>query len=377
VRRTTRLLGLALLALALSSPAATAATPPNFFGIGPQTELTQADTDRMARGGFETVRLAIPWSFVQQSPSSGYDWSPVDHEMEVVARSGMSALPFIYSSPEWLVKKFTVLPVKTARQRKAWKAFLRAAVDRYGPNGSFWLEHGPGSPSPLPKRPVRRWQIWNEANFFFFATPASPGLYGRLVKIAHRALTARDPRAKVVLSGLFGRPKPAYPKGMPATRFLNKLYDVPGIRRAFDGVALHPYAATARELRKMTEALRKVIVSNRDRGAGLYLTEIGWGSQSNSPVAFERGPQGQVTELKAAYRYLIRNRRRLNVKSVYWFTWKDRLGSCSFCDSMGLFRAGPSFDPKPSWYALVKIMGGDPSMPPETPGTCPIPTVPC
>ena len=336
----------------------------------------------MAHGGFETVRLPIPWSFVQQTPTSGYDWSPVDRAMELVSRSGMTAFPFFYSSPEWLVKKFTVLPVKTVRQRRAWSAFLRAAVGRYGPGGSFWAEHGPGSAAPLPRRPIRRWQIWNEANFFYFATPASPTLYGRLVKISHRALTARDPRAKVILSGLFGDPKTTYPKGMTATRFLSRLYKVPKIRRAFDGIALHPYAATAKKLRRMTEALRKVVVAKRDRGVGLYLTEMGWGSQANSRVAFERGPQGQVTELKAAYRYLIRNRRRLKVKSVFWFTWKDQLGGCNFCDSMGLFRVGPTFLPKPSWYAIVKIMGGDPGIPPETPGpvppgTCPFPPLPC
>jgi hypothetical protein len=86
---------------------------------------------------------------------------------------------------------------------------------------------------------------------------------------------------------------------------------------------------------------------------------MGWGSQRNPRrVAFEVGWRPQARELRRSYRYLARNQRRLNLKQVYWFTWKDVLGDCSFCDSTGLFRRGPSFRPKPAWHTFVAFARG-------------------
>jgi hypothetical protein len=101
------------------------------------------------------------------------------------------------------------------------------------------------------------------------------------------------------------------------------------------------------------------MVAHLDAGAGLYITEMGWGSQ-NDPgvVAFEQGIRGQARELRGAYRYLIANRHRLNLKGTYWFSWKDVSGYCNFCDSVGLFRKGPHFRPKPAWHAFVSLSGG-------------------
>jgi len=292
---------------------------------------------------------------VQPSPRSDYDWSGVDEAVAVTARSGLDLLPFFYGTPGWLGRQ-TRMPIDSARQRREWAAFLRAAVERYGPGGEFWLEHGRSSGDFVPPRPIRRWQIWNEPNFFYFATPASPGRYARLVKLSHQAIARTDPRAEVILGGLFGNPKERPPRAMDATDFLDRLYAVRGIKQSFDGVALHPYAADAGELRGLTEAVRQVVVRNRDRRAGLYLTEIGWGSQRNPRrVAFEVGLGEQARELRRAYGYLIGSRGRLNLKQVHWFSWKDMRGACNFCDSVGLFRAGQRFKPKPAWHAFVRI----------------------
>ena len=85
---------------------------------------------------------------------------------------------------------------------------------------------------------------------------------------------------------------------------------------------------------------------------------MGWGSEPNfHEVAFEQGTQGQVRQLRGSYGYLLENRNRLDLKQVYWFSWKDLQGDCNFCDSVGLFRAG-QFKPKPAWRAFVAITGG-------------------
>ena len=372
---------LAVLGLTLGGGAATGALPPpapaEFFGIGPQTPLTDKDAEYMKAGGIGIVRMAVPWSSVQERKKSGvYNWAGLDQGVAIAARAGLRVLPFLYGTPHWLAAKPTTLPVDNARQRTEWKAFLTAAVERYGPRGEFWkkqpttggIPYEPGgvnyAPAPIrrqpriPKLPIRTWQIWNEANFFYFATPASPSRYARLIAMSSQAIKAADPGAKVILSGLFSKPTAPYPKGMPAAQFLKQLYRFPGIKARFDGISLHPYAVDTETLEEYVEEFHDVTSENHDR-VPLYITEMGWGSQPDfHEVAFEQGPQGQVRQLRGAYGYLLENRRRLDVKQVYWFSWKDIQGDCNFCDSVGLFQEGPAFRPKASWKAFVAISRG-------------------
>lgn len=347
--------------LALWQPAVAAALPKGFFGIVPQAPITQADADYMAAGGIESVRIPLVWATVQPTELSGYDWSSVDETVAFAARAGLQVLPSLAGTPAWLEGKETTLPAGDPLERRGWSAFVRAAAERYGPGGAFWLEHGASSPDPLPELPFRTWQIWNEANFHYFAFPVSPGRYAKLVELASPQVKAVDPGAKVLLSGLFGRPPQGGRLGIPAVQFLTRLYRIPGFRADFDGVALHPYAFRTRMLVRMVREMHQVVVSNHDH-VPLYITEMGWGSQSDPNVnAFEQGLGGQETELTGAYRFLIANQRRLNLGGVYWFSWKDQQGSCTFCDSVGLFAEGPGFVAKPAWGAFVRLTGGRPA----------------
>ena len=349
-------LPLLVIVLLCAVPASSsAAVPKRFFGIDPQTTLTDRDTTRMRRGGVDTIRVPVPWALVQPNAGGGFSWTALDQAVRAAARDRLEILPFLYASPDWVAGRQTALPVKTRRQRRAWTRFLRAIVHRYKPRGTFWRNQRPG----LPRIPIRNWQMWNEANFFYFATPASPRKYARLLKISARAVRGVDRGANVIAAGLFANPKERPPRAMDAVAFLRRLYRVNGIKRFFDGVALHPYAANVRELARHTNAIRRVVRRAGDRRTGLYLTEIGWGSQARSPVSFEVGLRGQARMLRGAYHFLLRNRRRLNLKRVYWFTWRDvRPAPCNFCDSTGLFRAGRDLRPKPAWFAFTRITGG-------------------
>jgi hypothetical protein len=370
-----------LIAIGGSAPGAIPPrAPAEFFGIGPQTPLTKKDAEYMKAGGIGVVRVAIAWSSVQPRRNGAYNWDGLDEAVGIAARAGLRVLPFFYATPHWVASTPTTLPVDSARARSAWAAFVTAAVRRYGPGGEFWREHSgrhppsgpvyePSGPeyapatsakpeAPIRPLPIRTWQIWNEANFFYFATPASPGRYARLLQIASPAIKAVDPGAKVILSGLFAKPTAAYPRGMKATVFLDRLYRVPGIKAAFDGIALHPYAVDTETLEEYVEAFHDVTIENHDR-VPLYVTEMGWGSQNDfQQVAFEQGVQGQVRQLRGAYTYLLENRRRLDLKQVYWFSWKDIQGDCNFCDSVGLFHEGRGFRPKPAWHAFVALARG-------------------
>jgi hypothetical protein len=354
-------------AFALLAPAAAQALPRGFFGIAPQTPLTDTDAAYMRAGGIGSVRWPVNWATVQPTKKGGYDWSSFDPAVAVAARHGLTVLPFLYGTPRWVASKQTTLPVLSGRARKAWQAFVTAAVERYGPEGTFWNDHAPSQaevnyvPAVPRPQPIRLWQVWNEANFFYFAYPVSPSRYAQLLRLTYTTIKAADPTAKVMLSGLFGNPDEGGKKAMDATKFLAKLYAVRGIKNYFDAVALHPYAFHIDDLEELTEEVREIIVENNDAATGLYLTEMGWGSQNDpNVVAFEQGIQGQARELRKAYRFLIAERHALNLKGTYWYSWKDNpeYTACSFCDSVGLFRAGPKFRPKPAWRAFIAVTGG-------------------
>jgi hypothetical protein len=379
-RRLLTILAFAAAAVALfagvqaGSAAAPIRAPKGFFGIDPQSVPTERDVSYMKAGGIETVRWPMAWSTAQPTPRT-FDWDEFDEVVAVAAKQGLKVLPFVYSTPAWVALKPTTLPVLNGRARRAWAGFLQAAVERYGPGGEFWAERRPrvvGAPGGLPYEPalpprpapivtpvpIRSWQVWNEANFFYFAKPASPQRYTKLLKLSSPAIKAVDPGAKVILGGLFAEPTARGSNGMTAVKFLDTVYRSPGIKRLFDGIALHPYAVDAETLEEFVEELHDVTLENHDR-VPLYVTEMGWGSQDNfEEVAFEQGIRGQVKQLRDSYAYLLQNRNRLNLKQVYWFSWKDFRPACNFCDSVGLFRQGAKFRAKPAWHTFLSFTHG-------------------
>ena len=342
--------------VALLAPAGAQAVPRGFFGIVPQAGIGAEDLARMRDGGVETIRMPLSWKGAQPSPRGGYNWAGFDATVATAAEERIEVLPILAEAPGWATGSAKRMPVDSRRQRRAWSQFVRAAVERYGRRGEFWSEHGPGTKEPLPRVPIRAWQVWNEENFFYFTKPVSPGRYARLLAVTRPAIRQADPRADVILGGLFANPKQGPPAAMDAVDFLDRLYRSRGVKANFDGVALHPYAADVGELRAAVEGIRATMARHGDRRSGLYVTEIGWGSAYNPRlVAFEVGLRGQARELRRAYAYLLSNRHRLRLRQVDWFTWKDLPGACSFCDSSGLFRTGKRFKPKPAWHAFVQV----------------------
>ena len=221
LRLTTAILA-ACLAIGLVASAGTGGakplpTPPRgFFGVGPQAGLTPEDISYMKAGGIESIRWQLSWGAIQPTRKGGYDWSSFDPVVALAARGGLTVLPVLMSPPHWVAHKETTMPVNSGRQRQAWKKFLRAAAERYGPGGEFWRERTKPKfvegvryePEIRRAQPIRNWQIWNESNFFYFAFPVSPSRYAKLVTISSQAIKSAQPRAKILLSGLFGEPTP-------------------------------------------------------------------------------------------------------------------------------------------------------------------------
>ncbi|HEX4670491.1 MAG TPA: glycosyl hydrolase [Solirubrobacterales bacterium] len=355
--------------VALGASAASAeALPASFWGVVPQATPTLEQFQRLKRGGVDSIRTPIGWNAVQPESHGAFNWSGIDDVVKGATTAGIEVLPFLSGAPSWAVAhdpRFgspVTLPVKTGAQRSGWTNFVKQAVRRYGPNGSFWAEN-PG----VPKRPIRTWQIWNEENFKYFVARPNPADYGKLVNLSYAAIKGSDPAAQIVLGGMFATPIEATFKKRPpqayfAADFLNRMYkSTPGIKSKFNAVALHPYTGHWQNLTEKIEEVRTALRENGDAGKKLWLTELGWSSgppQSDGSNSFAQGPAGQARQLKGAFKLLERNQQKWKLQRVYWFSVDDDPGACNFCDGSGLFAKG--FIPKRSWFAYVKFAGGTP-----------------
>ncbi|HEX5928866.1 MAG TPA: hypothetical protein VFY48_05680 [Solirubrobacterales bacterium] len=342
-----------LLALAATWPAAAHAyLQPGFVGISPQSAATAKDFELMRAAGVESVRLPLYWSVVQESSPlvAEADWDGFDREVKLAAEAGIRVMPFVWGTPEWAAPQVIDLPVRSAWQRWGWAKLLREAARRYGPDGYFWEDN-----PELNFLPIRRWEIWNEQNIVTFADRPDPPGFARLIRISGRALHRVDPGAKVIVGGFFGRPL-QIPPNMASGDFLSRLYAAGGVKPHFDGVALHPYVARARAMGAQIENLRRIMREHGDARTPIYVTELGWGSRSG-PTRWERGLYGQAQQLSSAFAMLSANRVRWRVGGVWWFTWTDEGGSCSFCRSAGLLTEKRRA--KPAWYRFNAWTGGD------------------
>lgn len=339
---------LGLVALSTGSASARPSAPATFWGVNPVTVPTDSQIQQVAAGGVGSIRVPLNWSTVQPAAGAGPDWSSFDALVEAPARYHLQILPVVWGSPSWVARVPAALPIA---KLSAWNQFLREAVLRYGPNGSFWAEHSAVSPEPLPYDPIRLWQIWNEPNFFYFANPVDPAAYAKLVVSSHAAIAAADPGAKLILGGMFATPRNPPPKAYSAVTFLERMYRRKGIKSSFDGVALHPYAHDASSLAPNIEAVRATMAANGDRATGLWITELGWGSAPRGP--FQKGSKGQARELGRAFSLFLAKRQRWRLAGIDWWSLTDdpSATACNFCHATGLFTA--DFRPKPAWQRFA------------------------
>lgn len=345
-------LTVALLVLAPAMAGSRVLPPRGFIGISPQGPADETDYELMRLAGITSVRLPMNWALIEPEADDRFSprWEELDEQVAFAAEQGITAFPFIWGTPEWVSPRLGAEPLANSRQRREWLRFLHAAEFRYGPRGSFWREHG-----DLPRLPIRQWEIWNEENIVTFAREPDPVRYGQLIRMSGGLLHRADPGSTVIIGGLFGRPLQT-PPNVQSGAFLARLYEIPGIEGYFDGVALHPYVADAGAMQGEIENLRRIMTFYGDGATPLYMTELGWGSDSFES-RWERGPRGQARELDRAFAMLSENRQRWRIGGVWWFSWIDAAGSCQFCDSAGLLTGDR--EAKPSWYRFNAWTGGD------------------
>jgi GH35 family endo-1,4-beta-xylanase len=335
---------LAISVLLVAASGAHASVPRPFFGVVPWGTFEGADFQRLNTAKVRNARTPFHWNLIE--PSRGdYRWAATDRFVGTLALSHVRVLPFLNDSPSWVTSDRTRPPLRSKKTRKYWKHFISACVKHYGRHGEFWRTH-----PNIPKVPITAWQIWNEPNLEnYFDVKKPERKYAKLVKVSDKAINKADKHAKTVLAGLSGNPET---KKMAPQRFLKKVLKVRKVKKHFNAAALHPYAPSIKKFKKLLRSLHKVLKKKGAGGKQLWITEMGWGSappEKGKPLL--KGAQGQKRLLKKSFKMLLHKRKRLHIKRVYWFLWRDAnpnvKTNCTFCKSSGLFRY--DYAPKPAW----------------------------
>jgi hypothetical protein len=411
-------LGATLATLALSAGGAAAAKP--VFGVVPQDGAVPSESDLrlMPEGGISSIRLLLHWGSVEPVPGT-YNWGGIDAMVRETTNRGIQPLFFFYGTPDWAAaqdkrrcSECSVYPPKTGRTRGAFSDFVRAAVQRYGPDGAFWKVPNPlrdqteaaagllgpvcGLPPLLPEcpdepddpndpvppppteppppppttepgpneapcgctvaSPIRIWQVWNEQNSpKYFAPKVDVRDYAKLVKSTSKAIKSVDPGAEVMLGGMWG-PANASKVVLPLRPYLKELYKVKGIKKHFDSIGLHPYAASTEPSLAQLEVTRQTVRKAGDRKVGIWITELGWAADGPKSNPYVKGLQGQAKLLRKTLGAFERKRKKFNLKGMYWYSWRDKEGGdliCDWCGHAGLRALDGSA--KPAWGAFAKV----------------------
>lgn len=337
---------LLLLACASTAMAARTAVPRSLLGMQAWADPTAADLERMRSAGVRTLRDNLSWSVVE--PTRGERrWDRYDSVFERAARVGIEVFPVLVGTPAFAAKIPQYPPRASAR--RAYTAFVRDAVARYGPNGAFWRAR-----PELPTRPVGAWQVWNEPNLpVWWNGRPRVSQYLELLRQTRRAIRSRDPRARIVLAGM-----PVTARDTRAPHYLRAIYRRRGAKRLFDAVAIHAFASSAAGAVGVVRRSRGIMRAARDSKTPIWVTEIGWGSEPSAiPSHLSTDEATQAARLKVSLSALARHKRRLGVEKAFWFAWQDRPRIAGEADwwalNAGLLRADGSA--KPSWRAFRRL----------------------
>lgn len=352
VRMAMRFLPTLAVLLACAAPAqAGRSVPRAFYGMNWDREIAAAPADiqdaaypRMAASGVETLRTAFSWARAQPVEGGAFDHSATDAVVARAVARRMRVLPIVIQAPAW-ARQQSAFSFSPPRRASEYAAYLRALVDRYGPNGSFWAEN-PG----LRRAPIREWQIWNEPHLPYQWSIGrdqdwARG-YVRVLKAADRALGDADPKALVVLAGLTNS-SPGH---------LRELYQA-GAGGHFDVAAIHPYTRRPKDTVRLARRFRTVMRKHGNGRKPLWATELGLPAskgRTDSDSWLQTTDKGMATWLRKTHALFARAhlRRAVGVTRLYWYTWaSDYRGDIFDFSGLHRYRSGGEPNARPAWRA--------------------------
>jgi Beta-galactosidase len=356
------------LALPISNASAGARRTFSSINLARYADADPTDALRMSNGGVRTVRVAFTW-FGVEAQRANFNWSQLDQLVGDLASQGIRVEPVLYGTPHWAVSErpsnplhlpgyggsaTAYPPVLSERAFRGWRRFVRKAVERYGPDGSYWTAANTLGHPGLRALPITTWQVWNEPTIpeSFWPKP-NVGRYARLLKTTSKAIRNVDPHANVATAGVPGHIR------YRGVKFIRQLYThLPHASRYFNLLAFHPYAPGVRRVLQQLRQVRRVARRAGDPRVRLWVSETGWGSGNRDDSRLNKGRAGQARLLHKLFTRLAPERGRLRLWQVTWFDWRDPRQTsalCAWCVRAGLIDWRDRR--KPAWNAYRSFMG--------------------
>ena len=368
-----------LLALALSllpaapADAAKRRVPHGFYGAmwdravtRAQGSVQAAQWDLMARSGVESVRTVFSWAAAQPVDGAPPSFAATDRVVALAAARRIRLLPVVRWAPAWALRS-SAGDVSLPARAEDFTTYLEALVRRYGPEGSFWEER-----PDLPRRPLREWQIWNEPHIGDAGNSEDvatwPREYAELLRASDATLEYVDPGSVTVLAGLADF----------AWDHLERLYRE-GIRGHYDVAAINLFTRRPALVVKGLRYVRRVLRRAGEPSKPMWLTETTWpASKGRVPKpraswqrAWETTDEGMARRLRSFYMLAVRERRRLRLGRVYWYTWTTGYSRSDQFDYTGLTRFGSGlFSRRPALDAYTASARRAEGCVKTTVGTC-------
>jgi len=357
---------IAIAAVAFLLPATSQADPlpDDFWGVDSVLEPSGAEFNLMRQTGIDLYRMPVSWRQIEPKAPTRvggqdvrtYNWAEPDRLITRAAQTGITPQLTLIDTPFWLATDGRTSPVRTQAGIRGWRDFAKAVVDRYGRDGTFWTTH-----PQLPVNPPTGYQIWNEQNAIGRYRP-QPDVeeYAQMLGIAGTEIRKGDPKADIILGGMFGTPQT--PHSPDAWTFLRKLLEQPGVRKFIDAVGVHPYSPDLRGIKYQMDKMRSSLDKAGLERIPLMVTELGWSSGVHKETFFFfKGPKGQARMLKRSYRVFLKNRERWNLQRLVWFAWRDVAKGqvpkgCTYCRQFGLLKE--DMDPKGAYWTYKKYATG-------------------
>jgi hypothetical protein len=345
------------LALTLAQPAH-ARVPAGFVGLAAEDvfagnqDYRTSNLSSMATLGVQSVRQTFDWAQIERSPGR-YDLATYDDFVASCAAHGITVLPILFNTPLFYARKAVSRPVYPPKSNATFARFADALVRRYGPSGSLWRER----PS-VPRRPIRAWEFWNEPNLkLYFGNKPNAKQYVGLLAAGGGAVLKVDRGAQILTAGL---PPSKLAGAVNLSRYIRQMYKA-GAKRYFTHLAINSYARDQKELSRLLRGVRKIMNGRgaRDRRAGIWVTEIGWGDRGPRH-RFIVGASGQAKRVSKSLDVIRKQRRRLRLRGVVYFAWRDaKPYPPIFRDLWGLHTGLLDIQgrPKPAFNAFKSAVG--------------------
>lgn len=305
---------------------------------GSDAELAK-DLDGMVATGAKWIRIDFDWPSIQPDQSSWY-WHATDRAVREATKRGLQVLALPTYTPAWQ-RPANTTDKHAPRDPAAYAAFVKAAAERYAPQG------------------VKHWEIWNEANIVNFWQPApDPVAYTALLKAAATAIRSVDASATIITSGTAPAADTTDGKYVHPTTFLKTIYQQGG-KGSFDAVAHHPYSFPVNPLYQhrdnafwgVTPALRDIMVANGDGTKKIWGTEFGAPTGTNSRAVSETTQADHLVEAYTAWSSWS------FTGPLLWYNWRNTGYDTNDVEqNFGLVT--DDFKAKPALAAMTKLFAG-------------------